>query len=78
MECNHIWVLEKAYDDFAIMIKKFYEALKKEKFTLVMTVFPHSEAFVNQLSKIRFEYLSKYVDYFSVMTYDYLNYQKIP
>lgn len=58
------------------MIRKLYEALKKEKMSLVVTIFPYSESFSNSLNKMRFEYLSKYVDYFNVMTYDYLSYTK--
>ena len=69
-------MLENAYADFAIMLKKLYEAVKKENMTLVLTIFPYADSFKNSLSKIRFEYVSKYTDYFSVMTYDYIQYQK--
>ncbi len=69
-------MLENAYADFAIMLKKLYEAIKKENMILVLTIFPYADSFKNVLSKIRFEYVSKYTDYFSVMTYDYIQYQK--
>jgi hypothetical protein len=76
LECNHVWIMENIYADFAIMLKKLSEALRKEKMTFIITIFPYSESFVNYLSKMRFEYLAKYVDYFSVMTYDYMQYLK--
>ena len=76
LECNHIWLIETVYPDFAIMLRKLSEALKKDKKMLVLTIFPYSESFINYLSKIRFEYVSKYTDYFSVMTYDYIQYVK--
>lgn len=58
------------------MVKKLYDTIKKDKMSLILTIFPYSESFINNLSKNRLEYLSKYVDFFSVMTYDYLSYQK--
>lgn len=76
LECNHIWLLDNVYANFALMQKKLYEAIKKEKMILVQTIFPHSESFENHLTKIRFEYISKYTDFFSVMTYDYIQYLK--
>lgn len=76
LECNHVWLMDNLYANFAIFAKKLYETLKKEKMSLVLTIFPYSESFVNQLSKKRFEYMAKYTDYFSVMTYDYVSYLK--
>ena len=76
LECNHLWLVENIYGDFATMLKKLYEALQKEKMTLILTIFPYSENFVNILTKKRFEYLAKYADFFSVMTYDYVQYRK--
>jgi hypothetical protein len=40
LECNHIWLLDNVYANFAIFQKKLYEALKKEKMILVQTIFP--------------------------------------
>lgn len=76
LECNHVWLLEEVYADFAIFVKKLYETLKKEKMNLILTIFPYTESFVNQINKKRFEYLAKYADFFSVMTYDYVSYLK--
>jgi len=75
LECNMFWVLEKAYSDFAIFLKNLYETLKKSNKMLILTIFPYTNIFLNQLTKIRFEYASKYVDYFNIMTYDYYTYR---
>jgi GH18 family chitinase len=75
LECNHLFVSEENYSNFAIMVKKLYEAFKKEKMSLVLLLLPYSENIMNILTKNRFEYLSKYVDYFNVMTYDYVSYK---
>lgn len=42
----------------------------------IVTIFPYSESLVNYLSRPRFEYVAKYVDYFNVMTYDYVTHVK--
>jgi GH18 family chitinase len=75
LECNQLFVSEENYSNFAIMMKKLYEALKKEKMSLVLVLLPYSESIMNILTKNRFEYLTKYVDYFNVMTYDYVSYK---
>jgi GH18 family chitinase len=75
LECTSLLVSEETYSNFALMMKKLYEALKKEKMSLVLVLLPYSENIINILTKNRFEYLSKYVDYFNVMTYDYVSYK---
>jgi hypothetical protein len=76
LECNLVWMLEKTYPDFAIFLKNLYETLKKSNKSLVLTIFPYSDTFLNQLTKTRFEYAAKYVDYFNLMTYDYYTYRE--
>jgi len=39
----------------------------------VLTTFPVSDNVANLMSKQRFEYLTRYVDYFHIMAYDYLS-----
>jgi GH18 family chitinase len=75
LECTSLFVSEETYSNFALLIKKLYETLKKEKMSLVLVLLPYSENIMNILTKNRFEYLSKYVDYFNIMTYDYVSYK---
>ena len=64
------------YAGFVSLLRKLYENLQKEKMTLILTTFPYTEAFINHLSKIKFEYITKYTDYINIMTYDYISYNK--
>ena len=74
-ECTMSWLIDDIYPNFEIFLKNLYETLKKSDKSLILSVYPYSEVFVNQLTKARFEEASKYVDYFSIMTYDYYTYQ---
>jgi spore germination protein YaaH len=76
LECNHLWVMEDLYSRFSTLISKISEMLRKEKMTLIVTLFPLSESIQNVMNKARFEYLSKYVDYFNIMSYDYISHSR--
>ncbi len=76
LECPQLWLMEDQYPSFALMIKKLYETLKKQKKDLITFIYPYSEQIKNVLNLKRFEYLSKYVDYFNIYTYDYVSFQK--
>jgi GH18 family chitinase len=76
LECNMMWLMENVYPNFAMFLKKLYEALKKDNRVLILTILPYSESMINQLTKNRFEYVTKYCDYVNIMTYDYFSYTK--
>ena len=72
-ECNQVWLIDKYFPNFTEFARKLSEELHKEKMLFLTVIFPISENISNYLSKQRFEFLSRYVDYFSIMTYDYLS-----
>jgi spore germination protein YaaH len=74
LECNHLWMMEDIYAQYSNLIKRISEMLKKENKMFILVIYPYAESFINTLNKARFEYLSRYVDYFSVMSYDYISY----
>jgi spore germination protein YaaH len=77
LECNHLWMIEDLYARFSTLISRISDALKKEKMLLIVTLFPLSESVQSIMNKARFEYLSKYVDYFNIMSYDYISHAKL-
>ena len=75
-ECLSIWLIDEIYANFTNFLRKLYDALKKENMYLINVLFPYSNHLGNIITKIRFEYIYKYTDYFSLMTYDYYQYMK--
>jgi spore germination protein YaaH len=73
LECNQVWLIDKYFPNFTEFARKLSDELHKEKLTFITTMFPFSENIANYLSKQRFEYLARYVDYFNIMTYDYIS-----
>lgn len=72
-ECNQVWLIDKYFPNFTEFARKLSEELHKEKMLFLTTIFPFTENVGNYLSKQRFEYLSRYVDYYNLMTYDYVS-----
>jgi spore germination protein YaaH len=72
-ECNQVWLIDKYYANFSELARKISEELHKENMLFILPIFPYSETINNILSRQRFEYLSRYADYFNVMTYDYIS-----
>jgi len=72
LECNQVWLIDKFFPNFTEFARKLSEELKKENMLFISVIFPYSDNIQNFLSKQRFEYLSRYVDYFNMMTYDYV------
>ena len=72
LDCNQVWLIDKYFPNFTEFAGKLSEELHKEKMLFVATIFPYSENISNYLSKQRFEYLNRYIDYFNIMTYDYI------
>ena len=73
LECNQVWLIDKYFPNFTEFARKLSDELHKEKMILITTIFPFTENIGNYLSKQRFEYLSRYVDYYNLMTYDYFS-----
>ena len=76
LDCTTFWMIDSLYTKTADFFRELYENLKKEKLELIVTIYPYAESFQNIISRDRFKYLSKYVDYFNIMTYDYLQYSQ--
>lgn len=74
--CNLIWQFENLYTLFQTFIQKLYEAIKKENMSLILTILPYTENFINQLSRSKFQEISQYTDYFNIMTSDYVRYNE--
>ena len=72
LECNQVWLIDKYFPNFTEFARKLSEELRKENMLFVTTIFPFTENISNYLSKQRYEYLNRYVDYFNIMTYDYI------
>ena len=72
-ECNQVWLIDKYFPNFTEFARKLSDELHKEKMLFLTVIFPFSENLSNYLSKQRFEYLARYVDYFNMMTYDYIS-----
>lgn len=75
-DCIHIWMGEEVYIAFAKFIPLLSQAFKENHLSLVVTLFPYAEQLKNAINKNRFEFLAKYIDYFNIMTYDYIQYHK--
>lgn len=72
-ECNQVWLIDKYFPNFTEFARKLSDELHKEKMSFITTVFPFSDNVANYLSRQRFEYLARYVDYYNIMTYDYVS-----
>lgn len=73
LECGYVFVNDNLYPNFVKLIQKLSEDLKKEKMLLTLVLFPFSENIPNVVSHQKFEFLTRYVDYFNIMTYDYIS-----
>ena len=76
LDCIQLWMGEESYLSFEKFLPKLSEELHKSKLNIVITLFPYSEHVKNEVDKNRFEFLAKHIDYFNIMTYDYLQYHK--
>lgn len=76
LECNQLWIIEETYTHYAMLIKNLHDTLKAAKMKLVLTLFPYSESFINNVNRQRFEYLTNHSDYLNIMAYDYMSYIK--
>jgi GH18 family chitinase len=80
LECNHLWMIEDLYSQYSMLIEKISKELRKEKekvgkdLTFIVVAYPYADSFANILNKTRFQYISQHVDFFSIMSYDYVSY----
>lgn len=74
LECTQFWFMEHLYPLYVTFQQKLYNELKKNDKKLIVVFFPLSETLQNIVSKARFDYLSRYLDYAFIMTYDYFSY----
>lgn len=74
LECTQFWFMEHLYPLYVTFQQKLYNELKKNEKKLIVVFFPLSETLQNIVSKARFDYLSRYLDYAFIMTYDYFSY----
>lgn len=76
IDCNNIWLAEDSYVALAKAIPDLYQALSSIGMKVIFTLFPYTDTLSVVVNQKRFEFLAKYVDYFNIMTYDYLQYHK--
>jgi hypothetical protein len=74
LECNTLWMVKDLYPQWAKLIETLGTRLREKNKLFILVVYPYAEAFSNVLDKAKFEYLSRSVDYFSIMSYDYISY----
>ena len=74
-DCIQFWMNEDIYKYFTKALPLISDALHKKNKQIIITLFPYSENDIkNEVNDKNFEYLSNYIDYFNIMTYDYLQY----
>lgn len=76
IDCNNIWLTEDSYVALAKAIPDLHAALSSIGSKLIFTLFPFTDTLNVAMNQKRFEFIAKYVDYFNIMTYDYLQYNK--
>lgn len=74
LECTQFWFIEHLYPLYVTFQQKLFTELQKNNKKLIVVFFPISETLQNIVSKPRFDYLSRYLDYAFIMTYDYFSY----
>lgn len=65
--------MDDVYSLFENLIMSLSLKLKQDNKILILPLFPYSENSLNYVSRKRFEKLSNFVDYFNIMTYDYIS-----
>ena len=76
LDCIILWNNEKIYEYFINFLKKISEDLHNNNKIIIISLFPYTEGVQmnNIVNKKKFIELSKYIDYFNIMTYDYISY----
>ena len=74
-DCIHFWINEEVFNSFSKALPLISKALHDKNKNIIITLFPYTEnKIINEVNDKNIEYLSNYVDYFNIMTYDYLQY----
>ena len=76
LDCIILWNNEKIYEYFINFLKKISKDLHNNNKTIIISLFPFTEGVQmnNIVDKKKFIELSEYIDYFNIMTYDYISY----
>jgi GH18 family chitinase len=74
LECNHLWMMKDIYPQWAKLVETVGTRIREKNKLFVLVLYPYADTFTNVLDRAKFEYLARYVDFFSIMSYDYISY----
>lgn len=78
LDCIQIWINNDVTNKFKAILPLLSANLKKENMKFIITAFPLTEgsSITNSLTKENFKEFAEYIDYFNIMTYDYMQYHR--
>ena len=78
-DCIQLWLDETVYNTFySNFLPALSQSLHNNNKELIFTLFPYSETITrNFVNSKHFSDLAQYIDYFNIMTYDYIQYHSL-